>query len=127
MNSPVPGLRGGTVLVGSPVLAGSMVHPAMPCRLRLLITSSFVCPKLRVRLFGGDQRRRTGETAEAAVRVPQIGHRSASARRVEAKPQRVDQAELGVGRVPQQEIGQAFLATGANEQIDVVAALGSGA
>src|SRR3954471_17184990 len=113
MNSPVPGLRAGAGLTGSPLLTGSMVHPAMPCRLRLLITSSFVCGDWRVRLFGSDQRRRLRQPAEAAVAAPEIGDCGAEARGIEVGPQGVDEAELGIGRLPQQEIGQAFLATGA--------------
>ena len=38
----------------------------------------------------------------------------------EVRPQRVDEAELGVGRFPEQEIRQPLFAAGADEEIDVV-------
>ena len=40
---------------------------------------------------------------------------------VEVRPHPVGEVELGIGALPQQEIGQALLAAGADEQIDVAA------
>ena len=40
---------------------------------------------------------------------------------VEVRPHPVGEVELGIGALPQQEIGQALLAASADEQIDVAA------
>ncbi len=63
------------------------------------------------------------EAAEAALAAMEIGDRGAQIVGAEVGPQRVDEAELGVGRLPQQEIGQPLFAAGADEEIDVVLAL----
>ena len=51
----------------------------------------------------------------------EIGDRRAQVVGAEVGPQGVDEAELGVGAFPQQEIGQPLLAAGADEEIDVAA------
>ena len=45
-----------------------------------------------------------------------------TARAAEVGPQRVGEVELGVGRLPQQEVRQPLLARGADEQVELAAA-----
>src|SRR5712691_4598945 len=48
-----------------------------------------------------------------------INERCAQVVGAEVRPQHVEEAELGVGRLPEQEIRQPLLAAGANEKIDI--------
>src|SRR5262245_55058275 len=48
-----------------------------------------------------------------------IGERQAQIGGAEVGPQHVDEAELGVGALPEQEVGEPFFAAGANEEVDV--------
>src|SRR6267154_68805 len=52
-----------------------------------------------------------------------FGERRAQIVGAEIGPQRIDEAELGVGGFPEQEIRQSFLAARADEEIDVAAGL----
>src|SRR5262245_33940654 len=76
------------------------------------------------RLFSRDQLRRLGQTAEAPVAPPELGNRCAQAVGVEVGPQRVDEAELGVGRLPEKKVRKTLLAAGADQEVDVVTAFG---
>src|SRR5262245_11016129 len=53
----------------------------------------------------------------------EIGERGGEVVGAEVGPQRVEKAELGVGRFPEQEIGEPFLTARTDEQIDVGARL----
>src|SRR5215467_15805595 len=48
-----------------------------------------------------------------------ISERRAEISGAEVGPERVDEAELGVGAFPEQEVGQPLLAAGADQEIDV--------
>ena len=48
----------------------------------------------------------------------EVGDGGAQIVGAEVGPQSVDEAELGVGALPQQEVGQPLLAAGADEEID---------
>ena len=47
-----------------------------------------------------------------------FGERGAQRVAVEIGPQRVDEQQLGIGRLPQQEVGQPHLARGADQQVE---------
>jgi len=70
--------------------------------------------------------RRTGfagkcsvQTAEAALARLEVAHRDTQVLRPEIGPAGVDEAELRVGALPEQEIGQAALAAGADQQVQL--------
>src|SRR5262245_21686623 len=57
--------------------------------------------------------------AVAPVAAVELAHRVAQALLVEVRPQRLGEYQLGVGRLPQQEVGQALLAGGADQQVGI--------
>src|SRR5262245_27660324 len=75
---------------------------------------------MNARSFGGSELRSTAEAAEAALTAMKISERQAQIIGAEVRPQRVDEAELGVGRLPKQEVRQPLLAAGADEEVDVM-------
>ena len=52
----------------------------------------------------------------------EIGERCGEVVATEVRPQRVDETQLGVGRLPQQKVREPLLAAGADQEIDVAAA-----
>src|SRR6185369_7288803 len=71
-------------------------------------------------LFGGSKLRGAANAPEAALAAMEIDECYAQIVGAEVRPQRVEEAELGVGRFPEQEIRQPLFAAGANEKIDVL-------
>src|SRR5882672_5117269 len=67
------------------------------------------------------------ETAEAALATVEIRDRRGQIGGVEIGPQRVDEAELSVGGLPQQEIRQPLFSARADEEIDVGAGVATAA
>src|SRR5262245_35464331 len=61
---------------------------------------------LRSGLLGGGEMRDRAHAAEAALAAAEIHDRCGEIVAAEVGPQHVDEAELGVGRFPEQEIGQ---------------------
>src|SRR5262249_21100891 len=60
--------------------------------------------------------------ADAAISPfapPEFGNRLLQVLLAEIRPQRVDEPQLGVGTLPQQEIADALLAAGADQQIRI--------
>src|SRR5262245_15714752 len=75
----------------------------------------------RQRLFGSRVLRlrlRARHASEAAVAAPELAQRGIERRLVEVGPERVDEHELRVGAFPEQEIAEAALAAGPNQQVD---------
>ena len=69
-----------------------------------------------IRLLRSD---RCCQAAEAPLAALEIGDGRAQIVGAEIGPQRIDEAQLGVGRLPQQEVGQPLLAAGADDKVDV--------
>src|SRR5581483_2596856 len=57
--------------------------------------------------------------AEAPVAAGILGERLLKGRFAEIRPEALDKVQLGIGALPQQEIAQPLLATGANQQVDI--------
>src|SRR5215510_7350875 len=76
----------------------------------------------RPSLFGarvlGPRFRARRQAAEAAVAARKLAERGIERRLVEVGPERVDEHELRVGTFPEQEIAEAPLAAGPNQQVD---------
>src|SRR5262245_55713310 len=75
-----------------------------------------VAKQVRLRQIVSSDRTRAAE-ATITGRVRQAGLPEMPA--VEIGPGRVDEHQLGIGRLPQQEVRSALLARGADEQVDV--------
>ena len=69
--------------------------------------------------FGRRRRLGARESAEASFATTEICNGRSQVLCVEVRPQRVEEAKLGVGAFPQQEIRQTLLAAGADEKVDV--------
>src|SRR5450756_684236 len=59
------------------------------------------------------------QAAEAALAAVEGGQRFRKMRRAEIRPHRVGEMQLGVGALPQQEVGQPLFAAGADDEVDV--------
>ena len=78
-------------------------------------------------IFGGDagvlarsdRNGRVGQSAEAAIAPVERGQSFCEIVSGEVGPEAVDEAEFGVGALPQEEVGDALLAAGADQEIDV--------
>src|SRR5688572_23504567 len=57
--------------------------------------------------------------AEAALASAECGERSLEVRLVEIRPQHIADVDLGIGEIPQQEIADAMIAAGADEQVRI--------
>ena len=71
----------------------------------------------RVRLAHAHATASESERAEAAVAGGEAFHRLGQRRAAEIRPQRVEEQKLGIGRLPEQEVGQPVLAAGADHQV----------
>ena len=60
-----------------------------------------------------------GLAAEATGATGVLGERRVEVGRVEVGPEAVAEVELGVGGLPQQEVADALVAAGPDEQVDV--------
>ena len=69
--------------------------------------------------FGRRERRGAWQPAEASFSAPEVSNGRRQMVGVEVGPQGVEEAKLGVGAFPQQEIRQPLLAAGTDEKIDV--------
>src|ERR1700691_2024090 len=58
-----------------------------------------------------------GDAAEASLAAGVVGERLRERRLVEIRPQAVDEMEFGVRTFPQQEVAQASLAAGADQEV----------
>src|SRR5262245_43745655 len=87
-----------------------------------LTPSVFVCRLLMWFLrsswwsFGRGELLDAAEPAEAALAAMEIRNGGAQIVAAEIGPQHIDEAQLGVGRLPQQEIGQPLLTAGADQE-----------
>src|SRR5580704_3768225 len=99
------------------------LRTASPIISRLRCSSRLCCSMINGRSLGRDERRRGGKPAETPFPAAEIGDCCAQVFGAKIGPQRFDEVELRVGRFPQQEVGEALFAAGADEQVDIAARL----
>src|SRR5262245_30298761 len=66
------------------------------------------------------------QAAEPPFATVKVGDGSAQVLGAEVGPEYVEEIQLGIGRLPQQEVGQPLFAAGADEEIDVRLNTGAG-
>ena len=71
----------------------------------------------------GEARLGGTERAEGPLATSEIGDRGAEVGRNEIGPHLVEEAKLGLGTFPQQEIGEPLLASRADEEVDIRAGI----
>src|SRR5262249_12206931 len=95
ISSASPGRRGPRSGTGS-----NFTSVVVACRL-LISWLRVVVETIRGALFGRDEVNRRWYAAEAALALVKVSNRGLQVAAAEVGPQRVDEAELGVGRFPQ--------------------------
>ena len=70
--------------------------------------------------------RRHADGAKSPLASAEIDHGGGEIVAVEVGPHAIGEMELGIGALPEQEIGQPFLAAGADQEIDVAAGVPAG-
>src|SRR4029453_10217550 len=73
---------------------------------------------------GGLLRVPQSDSPEPPIALLELGHRDAELARAEVRPQDRRHPQLGVGDLPQQEVGEALLATGTDQQVGIGHAVG---